>query len=366
LNTFIFGETPYELSYAQAYTCDSVLAMDKVKYDPGKEMSTAAFPDNFFHKVKLLTAKDIKGLISMEEAISLMGKAFASYSSGKSHVPQRYISDFPGLSMDIFFKPVYCDGLGRIASKILTQKQENTRPDVPTIQGVVLLFDSSTGEILSLIDGTYFTALRTGAASGIATKLLAREDAETVALFGCGAQGRTQLEAVCNVRPIKRALLYDTNPSASLKLHNYMKKELNIRIDIESDLKKLKQADIICTATHSQEPLFRIGEISRGVHINAIGSFKPQMQEIDPEVIKTCSLYVDSRKAVLRESGDLIKPIKNGTITSDFINAEIGDLVNNSVTGRRHEDEITLFKSVGIAVQDLFVANAVYNKSLSS
>lgn len=321
--------------------------------------------DHYLHDIKLVAAEDVKGLISMKEAINLMGKAFASYSSGRSHVPQRYISDFPGLSMDIFFKPVYCEDLGRIAAKILTQKQRNNHCDTPTILGIVLLFDASSGEILSLIDGTYLTALRTGAASGIATKLLARDDAETVAIFGCGAQGRTQLEAVCNVRSVKRAFLYDTNPEASLKMQEEMKNRLGIPIHIEQDKKRLNQADVICTATHSQNPLFRIEDVKEGVHINAIGSFKPQMQEIDPMVMKSSSLYVDSRKAVLKESGDLIKPINDGVLSSDFIRAEIGDLVNETVTGRRNEREITLFKSVGIAVQDLFVANAIYNNSLN-
>jgi len=339
--------------------------MKKIKYDPGKEEIPPDIPDHFLHHLKLISAEDIRGMVSMKEAVSLMGLAFASYSSGRSQVPQRYITDLPGLSMDIFFKPVYSAELGRIAAKVLTQKQGSNRPGIPTIQGVVLLFDAHSGEILSLIDGTYLTALRTGAASGIATRLLARADAESVAIFGCGAQGRTQLEAVYNVRPIKRALLYDTNPTASLKLQEEMKMKLDISIDIESDLRRLKEADIICTATNAQNPLFRMGDISKGVHINAVGSFKSHMQEIDPEVIKSSRLYVDSKKEVLHESGDLIKPINDGVISGDFIRAEIGDLINETVSGRQNETEITLFKSVGIAVQDLFVANAVYNNSLN-
>lgn len=320
--------------------------------------------DQLFRNIKLFSAEDIKKLISMEEAIKLMELAFASYSGGKSHVPKRYISEFPGAPIDIFFKPVYCDELGRIAVKILTQKKANSNPDKPTILGIVLLLDYGTGEILSLIDGTYLTALRTGAASGIATKYLARENAETVALLGCGAQGFTQIEAVCNVRPIKRAILYDINPNASRKLRSIMQKKLDISISIEENMQKLRQADIICTATNSETPLFKCEDISRGVHINAIGSFKPHMQEIDPMIIRSSNLYVDSRKAVLKETGDLIKPINDNIFSSNFVNAEIGDLISNNTAGRQSEDEITIFKSVGIAVQDLFVANAIYSKSL--
>jgi ornithine cyclodeaminase/alanine dehydrogenase-like protein (mu-crystallin family) len=334
--------------------------MENTSYGSGKTMVPADSSDHDFHHIKLISAGDIKEIVSMKEAVSLMAKAFYCYSSGKCHMPQRYISEIPGLSMDVFFKPVYSDDLGRIAAKILTQKQGSSLSGKPAIVGIVLLLDASSGEILSLMDGTYITALRTGAASGIATQLLARSEAATAAIFGCGAQGYTQLEAVCSVRPIQRAFLYDMDPSASRKMKDEMQVKLGISIEIEGDLSKLKEADIICTATNARNPLFRKADVSAGVHINAIGSFKPQMQEIDPGVIRSSRLYVDSIKAVLHESGDLIKPINEGVFSREFVSTEIGQLVNGSVGGRRHEDDITLFKSVGIAVQDLYVADAVY------
>ncbi|RPI42073.1 MAG: ornithine cyclodeaminase family protein, partial [Bacteroidetes bacterium] len=225
---------------------------------------------------------------------------------------------------------------------------------------------STSGEILSLIDGTYLTALRTGAASGIATRYLAREESETLAIFGCGAQGATQLEAICSVRPIKKVLLYDMNVHAARACRDRMQETLGIPLSIEKGLGNLKKADVICTATGSEKPLFSITDIARGVHINAIGSFKPHMQEISPLIIQVSRLFVDSRSAVLRESGDLIKPIKEGLLPGTFIRDEIGDLINGDTEGRQSAGEITLFKSVGIAVQDLFVANAVYEKSLQA
>ena len=264
--------------------------------------------------------------------------------------------------MDLFFKPAYNKTLGRIAIKILTQKKGDVIQGIPSILGVILLLDSKTGAILSMMDGTYITSLRTGAASGIATKLLARADAKTVAIFGCGAQGKTQLEAICDVRPIKRAVLYDTNIDAAEKFKIDMQENLNIFIDVEQDLQNLKQADIICTATNSEKPLFHLKDISKGVHINAIGSYKPNMQEIAPLVISKSVLFVDSRESVLKETGDLIKPINNNIFSKNIIKAEIGDLVKNKVTGRQTDDEITIFKSVGLGVQDLFVANTIYNK----
>lgn len=318
--------------------------------------------DEFFRNIKLLSSTDIRKLISMEEAINAMEQAFASYSEGTSRVPPRYVSEIEGIGMDLFFKPAYNKSLGRIAVKILTQKTNEIIQGVPSILGVILLLDMKTGAILSMMDGTYLTALRTGAASGIATKLLARDDANTVAIFGCGAQGKTQLEAICDVRPIKRALLYDTNIDAAENLKIEMEEKLSISIDVEQDLQNLKQADIICTATNSEKPLFSRDDISEGVHINAIGSYKPNMQELDPLIIKSGKLFVDSSESVLKESGDLIKPISSNVFSENIIKAEIGDLINNEVTGRQTNDEITIFKSVGLGVQDLFVANAIYNK----
>jgi ornithine cyclodeaminase/alanine dehydrogenase-like protein (mu-crystallin family) len=336
--------------------------MQKDKFEAISNSHEFNLSDQFFRNIKLLSSGDIKKLICMEEAINAVELAFASYSDGKSQVPQRYVSGIQGVGMDLFFKPAYNEMLGRIAVKILTQKKGKVHQGIPTILGVVLLLDMNTGAILSMIDGTYLTALRTGAASGVATRLLARENAETVAVFGCGAQGKTQLEAMCNVRPVKHALLYDINTDTAGKLKISMEKELDISIHVEKDLQKLKQADIICTATNSEIPLFSRDDISKGVHINAIGSYKPNMQEIDPLIIKSSVLYADSRESVLKESGDLIKPVRDRIFSKDIIKAEIGDLINNKVAGRQTDDEITIFKSVGLGVQDLFVANAIYNK----
>lgn len=318
--------------------------------------------DQFFQDIKMLNTEEIKSLISMNEAIDSMELAFASFSEGSSKVPQRHITSINNL--DLFLKPAYSEKLGRIAVKIITQKKGGNLQGIPAILGVVLLLDSKTGAILSMMDGAYITALRTGAAGGIATKLLARKEAATVAIFGCGAQGKTQLEAVCNVRPIKRALLYDHNFDAAFKVKTEMEEKLNISIDIEKNLEQLKQADIICTATTSETPLFSRKDISTGVHINAIGSYKPNMQELDPFIIKEGKLFVDSRESVLKESGDLIKPIAEHIFTDRIIDAEIGELINKKTAGRNTDNEITIFKSVGLGVQDLYAAHAIFEKFL--
>jgi len=318
--------------------------------------------DEYFKNIKLITSDEIKNLVSMNDAVHAMQQAFSSYSDGKIHVPQRYVSAIDDTNMDLFFKPAYSKDLERIALKILTQNNKKEQSNMPSILGVVLLLDMKTGVVLSMMDGAYITALRTGAASGIATKYLAREDAETLAVFGCGAQARTQIEAICTVRAIKRVMLYDINVNAAAQLKSYLTDRFNGSIQIEKDLRNLKQADIICTITNAETPLFSFNDISKGVHINAVGSYKPNMQEIDPQIIKESLLYVDSRTSVLKEAGDLLKPMNSKIFTHDVIKAEIGDLCNDKVSGRTIDKEITIFKSVGLGVQDLYVANEVYNK----
>ncbi len=318
--------------------------------------------EEIFSDIKKISSDEIKRLVPMAEAIEVMGSAFASYSEGNSHVPQRYVSEVSDAGMDLFLKPAYSKTLGRIAVKILTQKKRGSLAGVPAILGVVLLLDMETGAILSMIDGSYLTALRTGAASGIATKLLSSENSETIAVFGCGVQGRTQLESVCTIRPIKQALLYDPDRDAAEKMRSEMEKKLNISIQVEQNVEKLKKADIICTATNATGPLFGINDISKGVHINAIGSYRPDMQEIDPEILLSGSLFADSGVSVLKESGDLIKPINDGYFSENIIKGDIGEVINLKVKGRIDEDDITIFKSVGLGVQDLFMANTIYNK----
>lgn len=314
--------------------------------------------DSIFQNISMLDSNTINNLVSMIDAINAMEQAFISFSDGSSKVPQRYITGIDNL--DLFLKPAYNKNLGKVAVKIITQKRDGDLNGIPAILGIVLLLDIKSGAVLSMMDGSYITSLRTGAAGGIATKLLSREDASTLAIFGCGAQGKTLLEATCAVRPIEHVLLYDLNADIAKKFSLEMGGKLDVSIHIEKDLSKLKQADIICTATTAKDPLFSLNDISAGVHINAIGSYKPDMQEIDPTIINNGKLYVDSREAVIEESGDLIKPISKGIFSEEIIEAEIGEL--NKRTGRTNENEITIFKSVGLGVQDLFIANAIYNR----
>lgn len=315
--------------------------------------------------IRFISSKDIQDILCMKDAIKLMSVAFSSFSNKECYVPPRYVADIPGKDLTILFKPAYMKKLGRTGIKILSQNEQNRIKGFPTIMGIILLIDGDTGQILALIDGSYLTALRTGAASGLASDYLARMDAEILAIFGCGAQGRTQLEAITNVRNIKQVYIYDIDRSIAEIYLKEMKKKFDLEITITDDLGHLKKADIICTSTNSRSPLFNMDHIREGVHINAIGSFKPNMQEIDPGIIKNSKLYVDSIESCIKESGDIIIPLRDGIITEDHILGEIGSVVLGKAEKRKSDKEITVFKSVGIAIQDLVVANEAY-KNIAS
>jgi ornithine cyclodeaminase/alanine dehydrogenase-like protein (mu-crystallin family) len=264
----------------------------------------------------------------------------------------------------MLFKPAFVEKDQRVTIKFLTQRESGFMPGIPTIQGIVLVIDSNTGEILALMDGEYFTALRTGAASGLATRCFARKEAQVMALFGCGSQGRTQLEAVLCERGIKKVLVYDTHEQVARKFISEMEKRFSPEMVYTTDTKKLNEADIICTATNSQKPLFRREDVKEGVHINAIGSFQPHMQELDPLLIRDARVFTDHAEPCLKESGDLIKPIREGIISESHIAGEIGDYLLDRIPGRESDDQITLFKSVGVAIQDYAVATDIYKSSL--
>jgi len=240
----------------------------------------------------------------------------------------------------------------------------NPKRGLPSIQGVVCLLDGETGSPRAILNGTFLTALRTGAASGAATDLLARSDADTVAIIGAGVQGRMQLEATCAVRPIKKVWVYDIAEEVAVKFAEKMSAALAIEILVaESSRDALQYADIICTATISSTPVFADAEIAPGVHINAVGSYKPEVQEIPEKTVLRSLLIVDHRESALQEAGDLMIPIKRGSMQETHIHAELGEIISGKVIGRTSDQDVTLFKSVGIAVQDLVAATRVLERA---
>lgn len=314
--------------------------------------------------IQLIKSSEIRQHISMQEAIDFMEEAFASLSSGKSFVPLRYVSTLAEGQLNLMLKPAAINEQKRASIKIITQKEVGVYKGIPAIVGVVMVLDTETGEVLALMDGEYITALRTGAASGLATKYFARKDVKTLALYGCGAQAVTQLEAVVNVRNIQKAWVFDTAQEKAQNFAERMQKQLGIEVRVAPNNEVLKECDVICTATNSEVPLFQKGHLKTGVHINAIGSFKPNMQELDPEILQQAKIIVDQKEACLKESGDLIRPINAGLFDANHISGELGEYSLGKIEGRKSGEEITVFKSVGVAIQDYVIANRIYEKAI--
>jgi ornithine cyclodeaminase/alanine dehydrogenase len=335
----------------------------------GKQSSKTISMDTNFPVSDSITVLDrsaITANVSMPEAIGLMETAFRILSEKSASIPDRTVISTPDDSLSIFFKPAFLSVYNRMSIKILTQLHGNSNGNGPTIRGMVFLFDMLSGRVLSISDGISVTALRTGAASGLATRYLANPDASSVAIFGCGAQGVTQLEAVMAVRNIRRVMLFDPSPGQAASLLNTLASRSDAVCVVNPDLSELKTADIICTATPSRKPLFSAGHLKSGVHINAVGSYRTDMQELDPSILGMGRIYLDDSPACLSQSGDLTIPLDMGIITPQSIMGEIGELIAGTIPGRRTPDEITVFKSVGNAIQDFFIANEAYKKSINS
>jgi alanine dehydrogenase len=311
-------------------------------------------------KLRVLRREDVQQAISMAQAIEAVKGAFAQLSAGRANVPLRTQLPVPQHDGVTLFMPAYLEETNSLAVKIVSVFPNNLDQGLPTIHALVIVVDAATGQPIAAVDGTYLTALRTGAASGAATDLLARSDAQRVAIFGAGTQGRTQLQAVCEVRQVAKVWVYDTVRARAEQYAAEMRQKggkipTNIEV-ADSPADAVAGADIICTATTSSTPVFHDASLKPGVHINGIGSYTPQMQEIDEATVARAKIVVGSRSACLAETGDLIIPLGKGLISESDIHAELGEIVLGWKPGREAEEEVTFFKSVGNAVQDAAVA----------
>ncbi len=314
-------------------------------------------------KLHVISKDEVREAISMVQAIETVKAAFAQLSRGRARVPVRTQLGVPLHDGVTLFMPAYLEETDELGMKMVSVFSGNSEQGLPTINAMVTLVDAETGLPTAILDGTYLTALRTGAASGAATDLLARKDATSVAVLGTGAQGRTQLRACCAVRSIDRVFVYDRFDASAEAFRDEMVSfgapvPPNIKV-MDSAAKAVRDADIVCTATTSKTPVFAHSDLKPGVHVNAIGSFTPQMQELPAETVGSALLVVDSREAVWAESGDLIIPKEEGRISEDIVHAELGEIVEGTREGRTSDEQITLFKSVGNAVQDVSVAARV-------
>jgi len=306
--------------------------------------------------IRYVPTEEIRGILSMPEAIRAVGQALVQLSTGRALVPARTSLEVPGFRTTALVMPAYLPGPKRIGLKLISLCEDNPARGLPLAQALMIVMDAENGTPLAVLEAGHLTAVRTGAASGAATDALARRDARVAAVFGAGVQGRTQLEAIAAVRPLRKAFVVDPFPPAAAAFAEEMGRVLGLDVEPADAAAALREADIVSTATTSATPVFRDADLKTGVHINAIGSYKPQVREVPGPTVRRAGLFVDDRRACLEEAGDILIPLREGAIGEDHIRAEIGEVLAGLKPGRRSEEEITLFKAVGSAVEDLAVA----------
>jgi alanine dehydrogenase len=317
--------------------------------------------------IKILSRNEVKKSVLMPQAIDAVRQAFISFAQKKAILPLRTqvpVEEHKGITL---FMPAYLPDIESLGAKIVSVFPQNARNNKPTIHAVMIICDAHTGQPSAMMDGSYLTALRTGAVSGVATDLLARNNAKTAAIFGAGIQGRTQLEAICCVRDIQKVMVYDKNLQAARTFAKEMQGRgrpipENI-VCVDSPEKALAEAEVVCTATTSSTPVFEDIHLKPGTHINGVGSYTPEMQEIPEKTIVRAKVVVDSVTACLEEAGDLIIPLRREKIDESHIQAELGQMASDSVSVRESEADITFFKSVGLAIQDVAVAQSALQRA---
>ena len=309
----------------------------------------------------ILNKEQINKLVTMNEAIVAMKNAFVQLSNKEAIIPERLSTDIPGNNATLLVMPAYSLDNPYYIVKVVSVNYSNPQKGLPLIHSSVQVFDASKGNMVATLDGESITAIRTGAASGLATDILAKKDAKVGAIFGTGIQAKSQVEALSVVKNLEKILVFSRTKESAESFCNFIYDKFGIKANI-GEKALLKEADVICTATPSEKPLFNHQDLNPGAHINAIGSFKPHMQEIGIETVINSKVIVDNRETCKIEAGDLIIPAEEGKWSFNLIHGELGQVVLGEIPGRDTDDEITLFKSVGNAIQDLALANLIMEK----
>jgi ornithine cyclodeaminase len=311
----------------------------------------------------VLTHRDVEALLDLDALIDALAAAMADLSAGRASVPDRVAALVPGQQAFLAAMPGFVPSAGVLMAKLVSLFPRNAGHGLPMHQAVIAVFDPDTGAPAALLDGTAITAARTGACSALSARLLARDDAAVLAILGTGVQARSHARAMCRVRPIRRIRIAGRNPATAAALAAELSATLPVTAEPASSYRDaLDGADIACAVSHAAEPVIRRPWLSPGVHITSVG-FNPAGREIDDATIAAALVCVESRQAALAPfpagSNDLLVPIQEGIITAGHIHAELGELVDGRKPGRSSREQLTLYKSVGVAVQDAAAAALV-------
>lgn len=316
-------------------------------------------------KVLIVNQKEVSSLLPMDECIDLMAETLLAVEEGHAVLPLRPKLALPDRRGVLGLMPAYLGNIDAVGLKVITVFHGNHGTKYDSHQGAVLLFETEHGQLLSIMDASSITAIRTAAVSGLATRLLAREDASRVAILGSGVQAKTNLEAMIAVRPVSEVVVWSRSAENAGRFAARESARYGIPVKTASDAKSAVQgADIICTTTGSRDPILEGEWIPAGCHINAVGSSIAVARELDANAVRRSKLFVDRRESTLNEGGDFLIAKQEGVVGDDHILGEIGELLSRKLSGRTNRDDITLFKSLGLAVEDLASANYIYRKAV--
>jgi alanine dehydrogenase len=315
----------------------------------------------------LLTKSDVMNVLDMKSTMEIVEKAFAELHRGSANMPQRtpiQIPDHEGLAL---FMPAFIADMGALGAKVVTVYKNNPRDhDLPTVLGVIILLNKETGEPIAMMDGGYLTAMRTGAVGGIATKYMANPDASIGAILGTGVQAKAQVWAMCEAHAFEKIWAYSVDPAEQIE--NFcaeMQDKHGVPfVRAASGEAAVREADVLTLATSAKDPIISYEWLKPGCHINSIGSHTPTMRELDEATVCNARIIADQTSACLAESGDFIIPMKEGKWDESRIAGDLGAVIVGEVEGRTSKDEITLFKSNGLAIQDLSTAWTVYSQAM--
>ena len=310
-----------------------------------------------------INKETIASLLSMEECISVIERAFRSLAGGQCIQPLRPLMWLPDKSGLLGMMPGYAGDIDVMGIKVISVFPKNKDFGHSSHQGVVVLFEAKNGRPLCIADADEITAIRTPAASAVATNLLARKDAEILSILGSGTQAAGHIEAMLLVRKIKKIIVWSRNETHAKQLAGKAGSKNGVDIIVAKNPEEaVRDADIICTVTASAEPIINSEWVSKGTHINAVGSSTPTARELDTATILKSKLFTDCYESLYHEAGDFIIPKKEGAIDDSHVKGEIGEILLGRKEGRTSNDDITVFKSLGLAVEDIFSVNHIFRK----
>ena len=318
--------------------------------------------------VRILNKSNVAELLTMSDALDYVEDAYKQLSLGNAIVPQRIAITDPAPGLTLIMPGIIGGEMNALATKIVSVYKHNPEKyNMPTVLGKIMIQDINTGEIVGIMDGGLITAMRTGAATGVSVRYLARKDSKIMGIVGAGTQARKQVVAVYWAldKKLEKCKVFDVVKAASESFKEELEKELGIQVEIVDSVDDLyDESDILVAASTSTTPVFDGTKIKPGTHISSIGAHAPKSRELDEIIVKKANLLTAGMaSACLAEAGDYIIPINEEIISSDDI-ISIGDIINGKIPGRQSSSEITVFKSVGIAAQDVAVAKLVYDRAL--